>query len=83
MFCHDVGHALRKKFSRRKFVSILLGLLFTLGLISDFGGAWQTVTHVVQWATAIYETGEVPRVSDIPSDLLPPHDRRPSFGVQR
>ncbi|WP_314507527.1 hypothetical protein [uncultured Microbacterium sp.] len=79
----DEVRALRKKLTRKKFVSILLGLVFTLGLISDFGGGWQTVTHVVEWATAVYEAGQVPQASDIPRDFLPPDGRRPGFGVER
>ena len=68
----DEVRALRKKLTRKKFVSILLGLVFTLGLISDFGGGWQTVTHVVEWATAVYEAGQVPQASDIPRDSYLP-----------
>jgi hypothetical protein len=74
---------LRTKLSRKKFVSFLLGLVFALGLISDVGGAWQTVTHVVQWAAAVYDTGRVPHVPDIPPEFRPPDGRRTGFGLHK
>lgn len=73
--------ALRGKLSRSKLASMLLGIVFVLGMIADAGGAIDAVSDLLEWATSQYDAGLEPAEAPAPFGT-PEAPRRPgaSFG---